>query len=291
VNPSNPSPPCIACGEKATRPLFEKTGHRYVACTRCGLGRLDPLPSGDGLEALFGSGYFTGSVTGGYDDYAGDEALHRSNARDRLALLERHGARPPGSLLDIGCALGFFLAEARAAGWNVVGVEVAPSARAHAEERLSLEVWSELDHLPHQPTFDVIGFFQVLEHLAEPDLALEAARAAILPGGRLAIETWDRSSRVARLLGWRWQQVSPPTVVWLFERHSLEILLQRHGWKVRWYGPIRKRVAARQVARLLEAEVPLLVRPIRLVLETPRLRRLSLRYSQGDLVTAIAEPA
>ncbi|MGH7556824.1 MAG: class I SAM-dependent methyltransferase [Gemmatimonadota bacterium] len=285
-----PTTGCIACGEKATRPLFEKAGHSYVACTGCGLGRLDPLPSGDGLEALFGDGYFTGSVTGGYDDYAGDEALHRDNARDRLALLERHGARPPGSFLDIGCAHGFLLAEARDSGWNVAGVEVAAGARAHAAKRFRLEVWSDLDPLPGEPRFDAIGLYQVLEHLARPDLALEAARAAIRSGGRLAIETWDRSSRVAQLLDHRWQQVSPPTVVWLFERRSLELLLDRHGWVIRWYGATRKRVTVRQVTRLLEAEVPHLARPLRIVLEKPRLRRLSLRYGLGDLVTAIAEP-
>jgi len=55
------------------------------------------------------------------DDYVEEEAGQRETARRILAEIERHA--PRGALVDLGCWVGFLLAEARERGWDAVGVE------------------------------------------------------------------------------------------------------------------------------------------------------------------------
>ena len=102
--------------------LFVKDGHSIVHCPRCGLVFRATLPTPEELDELYGSLVLrwhrrprpapgTGTST-----TSADAELHRVNARRRLARLQRFSA--PGSLLDVGCAAGFFVDEASRAGWR-----------------------------------------------------------------------------------------------------------------------------------------------------------------------------
>ena len=82
-------------------------------------------------------------------DYVADEALHRANAR------KRHDAGAatfrPARVLDVGCAAGFFLDEARLARLGTrTGVELAPHM-ATGEDEFPASGWSE-DNVRLPPT-------------------------------------------------------------------------------------------------------------------------------------------
>ena len=224
---------CAVCGATGSVPALQKDGYGYVACEGCGALRLDPLPAPEVAAALYDESYFTESTSGGYHDYLADEAIHRRNARRHLDRLEGLGARPPGRLHEVGAAAGFLLDEARTRGWDPVGVEVAPIAD-HARDELGLAVHRRVTDLPG-PTgpsegFDASVMNQVLEHLPAPDAALAEVAARLAPGGVLTIETWNRDAQVARRLGAGWQQVTPPSVLWLFSAEDLRRLLAAAGF-------------------------------------------------------------
>jgi 2-polyprenyl-3-methyl-5-hydroxy-6-metoxy-1,4-benzoquinol methylase len=117
-------------------------------------------------------------------------------------------------LLDIGCAYGYMLDEARTQGWSVVGVEPFPAAAQRARE-LDLRVVPETDAAlsEHPEGFDVVAMCQVLSHVADPVAAVASAATALKPGGLLFIETWRRDTALARVAGRHWHVISPPTVV------------------------------------------------------------------------------
>jgi SAM-dependent methyltransferase len=285
-------PGCPACGEHETRRLFTVAGADYVACVACGLARLDPLPSESDLLANFGPGYFEGAdVPGGYDSYAADEAIHRRNARRRLArVAKQRTGLPPGAMLDIGCAYGYALDEARSQGWSVVGVEPAPAAaeRAHG---LGLRVFADAGAAlaEHPDGFDVVSMCHVLSHVQDPVAVVASAAKSLKPGGLLFIETWRRDALVARLAGRRWHVISPPTVVWLETGASIRALLDRVGLDVVGWTRGRKAVSIGFVATLLAGRrlpEPLAGAAARLA--RSRWSRSSLVYPFADLVWVTA---
>jgi SAM-dependent methyltransferase len=239
---------------------------------------------------VFDAGYFEQAAGGGYAGYTRDEELHRHNARARLRRLARAGARSPGRLLDVGCAAGFFLDESRRAGWDVVGVDVSAWARDKARGDLGLDVRPSLDEVARREsgTFDVVTFFQVLEHLADPQTALRLGHACLKPGGLLMIEAWDSRSWTARLCGRHWQVLTPPSVIHLFSRRSLELLLETEQFEIETIRCTSKYVSAGFVGALLASEHPKTLRFLGWLTSRRGIRGIGCPYMLDDLITVTA---
>lgn len=274
---------CTACGGVHIS-TFTVKGYEY-ACCACGTAWLaapDTRPANLYDRAYFEDGAFTG-----YAGYDRDEALHRANAQRRLRFLPREAVQ--ARLIDVGCATGYFLDVARGAGWSVAGVDLSAWAREQAQRRFDLDVHESLQSVGIQQA-DAVTFFQSLEHLPQPLVALQQAAAALKPDGRLVVETWDRASLVARLFGRNWQQVSPPSVLHLFSRRGLRTLLARAGFAEVRFHRTRKQVSLGHVSRLLAGK-SMLFKPAANVVDLMGLARWSMGYGFGDLVTLTARKA
>ena len=111
--------------------------------------------------------------------------------RQVLAALIERLARPPadGRILEVGCGTGHNLAMLGTFG-EVDAVELDESVRAIAETRLGRQVMS--DRLPEllgvpDGTYDLIGAFDVIEHIDDDRAALEAIGRKLRRGGKLVI--------------------------------------------------------------------------------------------------------
>jgi SAM-dependent methyltransferase len=173
--------PCEVCGSTEFAPRFVRVdGHsrlQVVRCRGCGLQQVNPRPDPETLRARYPESYF---VNGYLPDLADPERNHRARAF-RRGLAELRQLRPAGRLLDVGCAVGFFLDLAREAGYQCVGLEPSPVASQWARERLGLEVitgdlWTA--DLP-PGSFDVITVWDVLHEQPDP-LALLRRMASLL---------------------------------------------------------------------------------------------------------------
>jgi len=282
--------PCRICDSADSTPWLQRGEWRYRLCKACSAVWLDPLPAENWAESFYDQGYFVGEGRGGYRDYLADEVQHRRNARSRLALARRSGAESPGRWVDLGCAVGFTLDETRRAGFTVLGVEASSWARSMAREKFGLPVFATLADARREMTgpATVVSMFQVLEHLPDPVGALKEARACLRPGGLLLIETWDRGSLVARLFGRYWQQITPPSVLWLLDRKSLAYSLEKAGFRVTAILRTSKRVSVGWVLGLLAEKLPRILVPAIRFLERSALGKLGFSYRLGDLVTIVA---
>ena len=216
---------CIACGGHEATPLYEVGGFMITQCA-CGLARTE-LPAGYDPASIYTESYFQGGQRDGYADYAGSEGLLRQEFRRTLDALPARSGR----LIEMGCAYGFFLDEARKS-FKTYGVEVSDAARASCIAR-GLEVTSTLDAetLARGP-FDVAVMLDVIEHLINPGDVLMRLHSAMGPGATLLITTGDFGSALARMMGRRWRLMTPPQHLWFFSQRTLAALLARHGFRV-----------------------------------------------------------
>jgi SAM-dependent methyltransferase len=176
--------------------------------------------------ALYGHDYHEREE---YLDYAGQRATLSRNFRDYLDRMAHYGATGT-SLLEVGCAYGFFLAEASARFARVHGLDVSASAVAAAREHLgvSAEAVDVCEHRPPAP-YDVVCLWDTVEHLRDPRQALGCASRLLRPGGYLFLTTGDAGSLVARVRGPRWRLIHPPTHVHYFTRAGVRRLLGSLG--------------------------------------------------------------
>jgi SAM-dependent methyltransferase len=212
-------------GERGLIPTTDRFGvalSDIVRCRACGHGQLDRPPDPGALSTAY--------AEAASEDYVGEEAGQRATAARVLAEVERY--RPPGRLLDLGCWVGFLLAEGRDRGWEPHGVEPSAFASEWARAELGLDVrTAELDAVPFEGPFDAAVMADVIEHLLDPGEALDRVRPLLAERGVLALTLPDAGSRLARAMGRRWWSVLP-THVQYFTRASIAVLLRSRGFEV-----------------------------------------------------------
>ena len=115
---------------------------------------------------------------------------HRSRNWLIARRLRRLGSVPPARILELGCGGGCVAAFLSRAGWRVTGVEGHLSRARQAAERapgatfLVHDLGQGLGPLGSE-RWDVVAFFDVLEHLEDALGALTAALRRVVPGGLL----------------------------------------------------------------------------------------------------------
>ncbi len=148
--------------------------------------------------------------------------------------------RPPGRILDLGCADGSLDDRLRRAGHEVTGVDL--DAQEGVKERVDRFVAADLDAgLPVEVIgkFDVVLAADVLEHVRQPERILDQVHDVLAPGGVFVVSIpnfghWYPRARVA--LGrfdYDRRGILDHDHVRFFTRRSFENLISERGWKVR----------------------------------------------------------
>ncbi len=284
-------------GGQARSEAFSPTNHQpggygdLFACERCGTVQQPSLPSGEPLLDLYRSMH---------DEHYLDEEYGRRRTARRLLRMMPSGGR----LLEVGCGHGLLLDEARAAGFDVEGLELSRKAAAHARHVLGLVVHEKPLAEHRGGPYDAILLADVLEHLDDPLGAIDRCVGLLAPGGVLCLVTPDPSSRAARLAGAGWWGYLPAHT-FLLPRATLRELLRERGLEVvadaslvrsftlrYWMAGLAERGGALGAAvSALRSVVP---RRARLSLslgdETVLLARKGVRFADGRGV-ARAQPA
>lgn len=238
---------CWGCGRIVESPTLDQLG--YVTCPECALRF---YPSGEAPRDQYNSDYFESYSGEGYHV----EAQRRYESQKRLAMVRSHC---PGAhdLLEIGSAGGYFLDEARKAGFAPVGVEPVESVAARARTELGVNVivgWAEEVELP-PASFDVACMWHTLEHIPAPIGVLRTVHGALRPGGKLLLEVPNGASLLAQRKAARWWALAPEVHVGQWTPAAIGALLERAGFTVesvttvsllvyiaRWWGRLPRRV-------------------------------------------------
>ena len=154
--------------------------------------------------------------------------------RSELRPLTR-AVEPGGRIIDIGAGGGDRALVLARAGYRVSACEPDPGEAARAQEQLrglaDLHA-TTVEELPDAATgYDGAVLSHVLEHLAEPDQALQLIRDRLRPGGAIAIMVPNAGGLQARLFRGRWHQWEPSRHRWHFTAPVLVDMLHRAGYR------------------------------------------------------------
>lgn len=246
---------CPACSnppQSAPEEVFRRSSLYH--CAACDLQFWHPLAMPDvaWYEAAYGGR---------------DQRVMPLEPGHRLLLSTNHVPRE-GTLLDVGCGTGNFLAAARTAGFEVQGIEFDRNAAQFAREYLGRDdifagTLQEFAEKQSPEPFDVITFFEVLEHQDKPLDFLRLVKRCLKKDGHIALSVPNRE---------RWQKAPdvldyPPNHLTRWNARALTGFLKAQGFEIvsihedpvgvrRAAGVLNSAVRTGMVAKLAGAAPP-----------------------------------
>lgn len=227
---------CNICNQDNSQFLFTKNNYRFVKCKNCGLIYINPIERYSKIQQIYLSDYYFEAEkipnAIGYRNYLADEFIIRLYFKKQLQKIKKF--KKEGALLDVGCALGFFLDEAGKAEYGVCGVEIVPSAVDFARRNLKLNVLKTTFEKAHFAAgqFDIVTGFEMIEHFDDPMRFLKKVKFILKDNGFLFLTTPDQGSIWSKLLGRRWFSYNPPEHIYYFNFKTLRKMLEEAGFKV-----------------------------------------------------------
>lgn len=243
---------CYLC-KSDTYLFLHKNGYAIYKCSSCGLARTDLKQKySEFVEKHYNKGYFTGDPTrSAYINYKDDKQFIVKNMEQFMARVYTH--KKKGKLLDVGCALGFFVELAKKKGYDAYGFDPSTYAVAEAkklvgDKRIKKGTISTVKY--PKKSFDVITMFDVFEHLSDPGADIAKLTTLLKDDGILVIATGDTNSLLAKTLKRRWTFYIPPQHLFFFNKPLMAGLLAKYKLtSVEWFR-IGKWLSLRYVLHL-----------------------------------------
>lgn len=216
-------------------------GHGTRVCEACGIEIIEPLPQIDVLLDLYREDYRLHPTS--TESRSSASSRVRGAAKTLIFMLHRwrygrlasDGLQPAGRVLEIGFGSGTRLEALARSGWDSAGLEVAAGPVESLRERIpdgDFRVGSiETSDYPAE-TFDLVLLYHVLEHLDDPQPALEKIARMVRPDGRLVVALPNRDSLTRRIFRPYWYGYQHPEHLVQYSKRSLESVAAQSGLAV-----------------------------------------------------------
>lgn len=219
---------CYLCG-RSMEFFLEKNIYEIYRCPSCGLKSTDFKQEYETFVAgYYSKGYFTGEREyGAYADYQKDKTYILKNMQKFLTKI--HTYKSGGRLLDVGCAMGFFVELAMKNGFDAYGFDPSDYAVGEAKKtlhgRIQKGMIQGVDY--KEKSFDVITLFDVVEHLSDPVGNIRKLTRFLKDDGIMVFATGNSDSLTANILKRRWTFYTPPQHLHFFSPNTFTLLLQK----------------------------------------------------------------
>lgn len=232
---------CPVCGSQQINPLLTVKDHSVSGedfaiwqCADCTLRFTQDVPTEAAIAPYYKSpDYISHTNTSqGFINNA-YQKVRKYTLKIKADLIKKYTGKKAGKLLDVGAGTGAFLQYMFKAGWKVRGIEPDADARNVATETfgLELEEAAALQQLP-QGSFDAITLWHVLEHVHSLHEYMGILKSLLQPGGKLFIAVPNYRSFDADAYRLNWAAYDVPRHLYHFSPKSMEVLMQRNGFKI-----------------------------------------------------------
>ncbi len=236
--------PCDICGNKNFSPLLQVRAlkRQIVRCDDCGLVLVNPPEQGylsidfedeevrkkkyDQINEMLHENFGLRDK----DVLKQEEKWKRVHFQSRVGEIQKH--QKSGKLLDVGCALGFFLSVVPNEHFDIYGVEPCDISANIAKTKFGGRIFHgtlKEVNLPEN-SFDIVTMINVIEHVASPNELLKEVHKIMRVGGVLMIETPTLDSLWPKLLKERWWNYREPEHHFFFSSQTMKKLLDANGF-------------------------------------------------------------
>ena len=251
--------PCSLCGANDAPPRHSGSPLPLKKCA-CGMVFLSPQPTAEELQEIYRSDYYLSLGISG-DDEESPRAMKQHTFRRQFEAVARRVK--PGKVLDVGCASGFFLEVADAAGWEAYGVELSSFAAELAKRRFGPRVHNGTLEQAGYPEafFDAVTLFDLLEHVPDPKSFLGEVLRVLRPDGKLLLVMPNVASLSARIMGRHWSHYNAEHLHY-FSPATIARLLSGCGFAVESVGKAPKSLNLNYIFKQLRRYPRSLITPL-----------------------------
>jgi ubiquinone/menaquinone biosynthesis C-methylase UbiE len=235
-------PPCMNCMSTSYHIQGEALGfdpphnsYSLTRCSQCGLIRTFPLMTDEELAGFYQLSYYTDEQKKfiGFIEktVSFSSSLLAYSVMRRICPEARNEKIRPISVLEPGCGRGMLLKAFHNIGCECYGLERRdfPSKEIDKDIHFSR---GDIYNMPYEEeSFDLVILWYVLEHLANPLMALLESRRVLKKGGQLLVAVPNIASWQAKWFGRNWFHLDVPRHTVQFSETTLAQLIEKAGFK------------------------------------------------------------
>jgi SAM-dependent methyltransferase len=207
-----------------SRRLPDKLHFRIVRCQNCGLTFSNPIVENNKILKSYKN-----SDTYPEEDIEKPTDIYEYYMKSKILLNSN------SKILEIGCGNGRFLSRLYKLGHiNVFGVEPSKNAvlafpKVVDKSKIIIDFFK--DGQFKRNSFDVVVFFQVLDHVIDPNKFIKNVYRVLKPGGQVLAIVHNSYSWSAKLFGEK-SPIFDIQYIYLFDKKNLRQIFKNNGFKI-----------------------------------------------------------
>ena len=219
---------CIVCKQYSLKPDFQlkhPMGHSlsWTKCQDCGFTFMNPRLCFDEMRKIYDSDEYWNN--GSYVNYIENEPVRIKNSEYRLNYFSKF-LPPTGTLLDVGCATGFFSFAASRRGYEVTGIDPSLRMIEYGKKNYGLDLRAQtIEEANFAPnSFDIISLWGTDSQFFDPRGSFSKLSCWLKPKGVFLFSYQNYASPIR----WLFPRIKQrPNVYYNFSRKALHLFLRQ----------------------------------------------------------------
>ena len=225
---------CPVCGSGGGGPtVYKYAEYSIIKCDACSTMHLYPIPDDESLNLIYNTNYYKDDdEQHGYKDYRKDEKMIRKTYRRRFGFIKSNLSDEcmASGVLEIGCALGFGLQEAKGFfNSTVYGADISQEAVESCRKAGFEANQCQADgtfQVGDERKYGLVYAFDVLEHLRKTEGFTTWIDSILVDDGVFALTTPNMNGFLNRILGSRTPSIKIPQHITYFTTDTLQYALK-----------------------------------------------------------------
>ena len=223
---------CYICGSES---IFKKTilfNYPLYRCNNCTVEFFNPLELKDLISKIYNDSYYTPWGMNNEDNFKLIKQMKQATFKLQVDTIRKY--KQTGVVLDVGCAMGFFLETAREYGFDPYGVELCEYSANIAKKSLGNEkiYQGRLESCVFPlKYFDIITMTDFLEHVPDPCNSIIKAKELLKDDGIISVMLPNTGSFSKKVMGKTWPNYKLEHLFY-FNKVSLCYLAETAGLKI-----------------------------------------------------------